>query len=249
MNSFTLKIIALLTMIIDHTGAVFPETFGFQFRVIGRVAFPLYVFLIAEGFRHTKSPGKFLARLFAFAIISEPFFDWALGSAYFPGGVNFLVDTNIFYTLFLGGASIVLYEYVRKKSHIVVALLPFLAFAWLAHILSSDYGAYGVVFIFVMYALPYKGFPFYKGFLLVSMALLCLWQHEWLFRYAFSYGFAQIPPLWWTLIPATLVPVFLVAFYNGKRGPSLKWFFYASYPTHLAVLVSILLISHGYIFS
>jgi len=232
MNAFALKIIALVTMIIDHMGVVFPETFGFEFRIIGRIAFPIYVFLIAEGFKHTKSPGKFLARLFVFAIISEPVFDWAIRGASFPWGVNFFADTNIFYTLFFGGAAIVIYEKIREKFDWVVAILPAAVFALLAeHVFSSDYGAYGVVFIFIMYVVKPKNFS------LAAMAALCVWQHEWMLREAFAHGFDVIPPLGWLLIPATLVSVLLVAFYNGKRGLGLKWFFYASYPVHLAVLV------------
>lgn len=243
MNGFALKIIALITMIIDHMGVVFPETFGFEFRVIGRIAFPIYVFLIAQGFRHTKNPIKFLARLFAFAIISEPVFDWALRGANSLGDVNFFANTNIFYTLFLGGAAITAYKKIREKLHWVVAALPVLVFAWLAeYIFTSDYGAYGVIFIFVMYLLPFDNFPLYKGidsykrFAIISMALLCLWQHEWVFTDALFYGIADVPPIAWMLIPVTLISVLLVAFYNGKRGPNFKWLFYWSYPVHLVVL-------------
>jgi len=235
MNAFALKIIALVTMIIDHVGVVFPEIFGFEFRVIGRIAFPVYVFLIAEGFKHTKCPGKFLIRLFAFAIISEPVFDWAIRGASSPWGVNFFVNTNIFYTLFFGGAAIVVYEKIREKFDWVVALLPVAAFALLAeYVFSSDYGAYGVVFIVIMYVIKPKSFS------LAAMAVLCTWQHEWVFREAFVHGFDAISPFGWWLIPATLVSVVLVAFYNGKRGPGLKWFFYASYPVHLAILAMVL---------
>jgi len=235
MNAFVLKIIALVTMVIDHMGAVFPETFGFEFRVIGRIAFPIYVFLIAEGFRHTKNPKQFLVRLFAFAIISEPVFDWAIRGASFPWGVNFLADTNIFYTLFFGGAAIVSYEKIREKFGWIIAILPVAAFALLAeYVFTSDYGAYGVVFIFIMYVIRHKNLS------LAAMAALCVWQHEWIFRQAFAYGFDTIPPIGWMLIPATLVSVLLVAFYNGKRGLSLKWFFYVSYPVHLAVLAVVL---------
>jgi hypothetical protein len=76
MNAFVLKIIALISMLIDHLGAVIPEVFGFAphdvnvFRVIGRVAFPIFVYLVADGFRRTQNPGWFLLRLGLFAVIS-----------------------------------------------------------------------------------------------------------------------------------------------------------------------------------
>ncbi|MCL1787388.1 MAG: conjugal transfer protein TraX [Defluviitaleaceae bacterium] len=275
MNAFTLKIIALTAMILDHMGVVFPQVFGLEFRVIGRLAFPLYVFLIAEGFRHTKSPGKFLARLFAFALISEPFFDWALRGASFSfgaGGVNFLAHTNIFYTLFLGGLAIVAYEkireiklpppdigsaywtsrntfaklmvgafgfdayhHIREKLKQVAAFAPVAACAALAQYgLTTDYGAYGVLFIFAMYVVRRKGLS------LAVMAGFCIWQHWWVLQDAYADGVAHIPAIVWLMFPATLTAVALVAFYNGKRGPGFKWFFYAAYPAHLAILALLL---------
>ena len=210
-------------MIIDHMGAIMPEFFGLEFRVIGRVAFPIFVYLVAEGFRHTKSPVKFLARLGAFALISEPVFDLALGNS-----VNFVENTNIFYTLFLGGVAIVAYDRLRKA-----AIVPVLMLMWLAEFLSTDYGAYGVAFILLMYAIkPLK-------LRLAAMAVLCMWQHRTLIQFALQgiLFYADQPILLLLMIPATLVPVVLVAFYNGKRGVGFKWFFYASYPVHLAILV------------
>lgn len=241
MNGFALKIIALVAMIIDHTGKAFPGILPFEILVIGRIAFPIYVFLIAEGFCHTKNPVKFLARLFIFAIISEPFFDMALK----PGGINFFASTNIFYTLFLGGAAITIYEYVRKKWHFVeqnmkitsaiVAAMLMVGFAWLAgSVFTSDYGGYGVVFIFCMYLL--RKFDVPKGLMLTAMAVLSLWQYEWMLVYAFTNGITAIPNAMWLVITVTPVSVLLVAFYNGKRGPGWKWFFYWSYPVHLTVL-------------
>ena len=236
MTAFTLKVIALVTMVLDHMGVMFPEIFGFEFRVVGRVAFPLYVFLIAEGFRHTKSPGKFLARLFAFALISEPFFDWALKGAAYPWDANFLANTNIFYTLFLGGAAIVAYKNIREKWHkvVVLPLLPLLIFAALAEVLTADYGAYGVLFIFAMYVIRHRRAS------LGVMAAFCIWQHLWVLENALAYGFTHVSPIVWALFPATLASVALTAFYNGRRGPGFKWFFYGAYPVHLAVLAVML---------
>ncbi|MCL2287285.1 MAG: conjugal transfer protein TraX [Firmicutes bacterium] len=252
MNGFALKIIALTAMIIDHTGKVLPDIFPFEILVIGRIAFPIYVFLIAEGFYHTKNPVRFLVRLFTFAIISESFFDMALNGAYFSfgaDGINFFANTNIFYTLFLGGAAITCYEYVRRKCHFVesdikitsalAAVTLMLGFAWLVgSAFTSDYGGYGVVFIFCMYLL--RKFDLPKGFILTAMAVLSLWQYEWMFVYALTNGLAAVTNAMWLAIAVTLVPVPLAACYNGKRGPGWKWFFYWSYPAHLAVLAVVL---------
>jgi len=241
MNAFTLKIIALTAMIIDHMGVVFPGQFGFEFRVIGRLAFPIYVYLVAEGFKHTKSPAKFLARLFVFAMISQPVFQIALRGVDSFENVSFFANTNIFYTLFFGGAAISAYKYINKANFSIIALLPLLLFMWLAALFSSDYGAYGVIFVFGMYWIGQANngnVP--KGMQIAVMAGLCLWQHNAIIRFALTGYAGYIPILTWMLIPATLLPVLLVGLYNGKRGPSLKWFFYASYPIHLAVLAIIL---------
>ena len=140
MTAFTLKIIALSAMLIDHSAVVFPDIFPFWFRGIGRLAYPIFVYVLAEGFRHTKSPMKFLTRLFTFALISEIPFDLAL-----TGKINFLADTNIFYTLFLGGAAVCLYERFKERHNwqtmaVIAAILPT---AVLAEIMSVDYGGAG----------------------------------------------------------------------------------------------------------
>ena len=258
MNAFTIKIIALVSMLIDHAGAIMPEAFSFApyganiFRVIGRVAFPIFVYLIAEGFRHTKSPWKFLVRLGAFAIISEIPYDIA-----FNNGVNFLANTNIFYTLFLGGTAIFAWETLIKiekddneheEQHrasklrevlatariYIVAIVPLLGAMWLAELLTADYGAYGVLFIFIMYIIrPMK-------WRLAAMVVLCVWQHVWILEHVFAGGY--VPMIHWLMFPATLLPVILFALYNGKRGPGLKWLFYLAYPVHLLIFVAIVFI-------
>ncbi|MCL1882910.1 MAG: conjugal transfer protein TraX [Defluviitaleaceae bacterium] len=234
MNVFILKIVALTTMIIDHIGAVIPEFFGFEpdavniFRVIGRVAFPIFVYLIAEGFRHTRNPAKYLARLGIFALISEIPYDLAL-----IGNIDFFSETNIFFTLFLGGAAIVVFRRFRDESralYLIALIIPVLIFMMLAESLSADYGAYGVLFIFLMYVI--KNFKLR----LFALILLCIYQHHMILSFIVSGHFAYIPVMYLMLLPATLVPALLIAFYNGKRGANLKWFFYAAYPVHLIIL-------------
>ena len=265
MNVFVLKIIALSSMIIDHMGAALPQYFGFEFRIIGRLAFPIFVFLIAEGFRHTGSPERFLVRLGVFAILSEPFFDLAVWTdwsrleqgniLYFAmENINFFYNTNIFYTLYLGGCAIFSYKKLLalpivnqpRRSNSKKAIKPyFLAPVYClsiictmaaAQLLSSDYGAYGVFFIFIMYAIK----PFMLR--LIVMIPLCLWQHNHIISMLFTGQNVHQSLI--MLVLATLIPIPLIAFYNGKRGPNVKWFFYAAYPLHIAIIVGVLFQIH-----
>ena len=228
MTAFTLKIIALVSMLIDHMAVVFPDTFPFWFRGIGRLAWPIFAYLLADGFRHTKSPEKFLMRLLAFAVISEIPYDLAMGNT-----INFVANTNIFYTLFLGGMAIRWYE--RMKTwydwQTVAALGALLPTALSAELLTADYGGMGVFFIFAMYAIkPQRlrlaamcGFALFQFIPLIPAHILGV-------DIRFEYLLA---------IPFALATVPLVAMYSGNRGIRAKWSFYVAYPAHLAVLAVI----------
>lgn len=121
LTAFHLKAIALLTMIVDHTAAtlvsvrlpVYP-----LLRGIGRIAFPIYAFLIAEGCRHTRSREKYLLRLGVFALISQVPFVMAFFPLWWEDALwrNFLEVTNVFYTMFFAVACIHIWETFRRQS-------------------------------------------------------------------------------------------------------------------------------------
>ena len=139
MTNFTIKIIAITAMLIDHTGIIFNLHEGY--RAIGRIAFPLFIYLIAEGCLHTKSMEKYLLRLGLFALISEVPYDLA-----FNENISFLRNTNIFYTLWLGVAAVYFYKKVFNKNF-MLSLIPLGLAMIAAEILASDYGAIGVFFV------------------------------------------------------------------------------------------------------
>jgi len=228
MTAFNLKIIALSAMFIDHIGVAFPEAAPFWFRAVGRLAFPIFVYLLAEGFRHTRSKEKLLMRLLVFAAISEIPYDLVMGNT-----INFAANANIFYTLFLGGVAIWLCERLRTRYgwQTLAVLAAILPTVMVAESLSVDFGGLGVLFIFAMYAIKPKAAR------LIAFGAFALSQFIPLVM-AHSLGIA-IPTEYLIMIPFALATVPLVAFYNCERGIKTqwaKWLFYVAYPAHLAVL-------------
>lgn len=230
MTAFTLKTIAVTSMFLDHMAVAFPEHIPMEFRIAGRLAYPIFVYLVAEGFRHTKSPEKFLLRLFIFALISQIPYDLALAGA--NGQIDFFTNTNIFYTLFLGGVAIYGFEHFMQKNKPTLSILcGLLPAAIVAKTLTTDYGGLGVLFIFAMYVIKKRKLK------LAAFVVFCLSQFIGIVP-MFMAG-EYIRREYWFMIPAALVAVPLIAKYNGQRGYNLKWLFYAVYPAHLTLFAVI----------
>ena len=119
MTRFTLKAIALIAMIINHMGIMLTLALPdhahifIWLRAVGRLVWPIFAVLLAESFWYTKSPEKFLMRLLVFALLSEIPFDIVMGNP-----INFLSNTNIFYTLFLGGMAICWFERLKQRQEL-----------------------------------------------------------------------------------------------------------------------------------
>ena len=211
MSGFILKTIACIAMLVDHVGVVFaaelPEGVYWAMRGIGRLAFPIFCFFIAEGFVRTKSRGRYALRLALFALLSEIPFDLAVS-----GWVMDLSNQNVYLTLLLGLLSLWGYEVLGKRGF---GFLVPIGCACAAQLLGADYGAGGVLLIFVMYA-----FARHAGWQGFAVALVLL-------------GLAgQFHPIQML----GLVGWLLCMFYNGQRGPRMKYAMYAFYPLHLLEL-------------
>lgn len=147
-----LRIIALLTMVIDHVGLIFFPQY-IIFRIIGRLAFPLFAWGIARGYLHTRNVTKYGERLLFLALISQPIFYFAISSDYL----------NICFTLLFGLISI--YAFDKSKSWFLKIFFPILL-AVLAQVLGMEYGAYGVLMILSFFV--FKKWPY----LILSQAVL-----------------------------------------------------------------------------
>ena len=228
-----LKWIAIITMLIDHIGASVIEGYlmnthghslylgyssmtyeqmmawyslDYVLRCIGRVSFPIFCFLLVEGFLHTRDVTKYALRLGLFCIISEIPFDLAFWGEAFRWDYQ-----NVFFTLLLALLGIWGMDYFRKKGKPILGGLCILGGAMLAEVLHTDYGAFGVALIAILYLFHDQKF------------LRTLFGAGVLLLYGGIEGFGAIG-----FLP--------ISFYNGTRGRQPKYFFYVFYPVHLLIL-------------
>ena len=129
-------------MISDHFGMMFFPDYGI-FRIVGRIAFILYAFMLVEGYFHTKNQQKYLGKLFIWALISEIPFDLAnYGKIFYP------IHQNIFWTLFLSSIGI---HFLEKNKELGLKTLTCLVILFLALIFRVDYNIYGILIIWTFY--------------------------------------------------------------------------------------------------
>lgn len=239
MSSFTLKIIALLTMLWDHISYVYPpalilptlfpgisaELFEALFHAsnyIGRVSAPIFLWAIAQGYRHTTDFKKYALRLLLFACLAEG-----------PYYLLFKAHGNIIFTQLIGLLTLGAMDWGNKRrpglGYALAALSVFLS--W--HFALFEGGGRYILFILAFYLTDHR----FVG----KKALL------WLFLY---------PSSRWRLLALTLseglrfsnfvlnafgplLGVGLTFLYNGKKGPDIpftKWLWYVFYPAHLLAL-------------
>ena len=139
-----LKLIAMLTMVIDHIGDIFfPEVFWMRF--VGRIAMPIFAFFIAEGYSYTHDRKKYLLRLGLFALISELPFDFA-----FDRGIT-LTHQNIMLTFFLAVLALLLWDRITQAEgktpvlKILAGCIVIMIISILATLLCSDYSFFGIL--------------------------------------------------------------------------------------------------------
>ncbi len=249
MTQSTLKRLAILFMLCDHfakvvlsTGVLCPVLgiMGNQWLMVslesvGRIAFPIFAWFVAEGCRKTRSFPKYLGRMAIFAVLSEAPFQYCFYSA----GENGLClgCHNVMFTLLLAAAGIYASKCLKDRGipGMPAVLLPGMAAVTLGMVLLTDYNAWGGALILMLYYLPEKRKRL--ALLGVWMTVFMLLWHGWngeTFVWLHPNGFALLCT--WL---GGMISVPLLACYQGKRGRSNKWLFYAFYPVHLALLYGI----------
>ena len=139
-DAFTLKMIAAVTMLIEHMGYIFFPQYIFL-RIIGRISFPIFAFLIVEGFMHTKDVKKYILRMAVFALLTEIPFDFAFEGTFDWG------HQNVLFTFLFAILAMYIDRQYKRKVGIVAAF----AFAFLAEFIGTDYGMFGVIIVMLFY--------------------------------------------------------------------------------------------------
>ena len=213
LSGSALKVIAMISMVIDHVALYLMEhgTVLYEaMRCIGRIAFPVFAFLIAEGFIHTRSRYRYFFTLLGFAVISE--IPWYLLNG--ADGTH-----NVMFTLALGVATLMVLENLLQRS-MVLGFLWTLGMAGLTSWLGVDYEWRGILVIVISYLYNTYAhfFPYSRG-----MQFFCT------FVFMMQYG-----------VIGVVMACMIIYLYDGTRGfvqgSIAKYGFYAFYPIHLFFL-------------
>lgn len=213
-----LKFLACAIMLLDHIGAVLVP--GWTLRIIGRIAFPIFCFLLAEGIHYTKNSGKYLLRLGIGVVLSELPFDLALF-----GGWTWR-HQSVMVTLLLGAMALLA---MKQLSHPLLKAPVLLLFACLAEFLHTDYGGAGVLMVGLFGLTRDRKYGWVIQ--LLGMFLIC----RWIIPGAFiPFGDQYVPIELFALLG--LIPIWLYSGHKCTSSKAVQWAFYLFYPVHLWIL-------------
>ena len=212
LNGNVLKIIALVAMTFDHVGKVFfPETY--LFNIIGRIAYPIFAFMIAEGCYYTRHKARYFSLVFGVGVLCFLGVLLAFGQVYLNILITFSFSIAIIFSL----------NYAIKNKKFYLFILPALiifssALISYCFIDVLDYGFFGVLIPVAIY--------FCKDFRLKLVALA--WG---LLLLGLTYGDVQ----WYAFLS-----LLFIMFYDGTRGKlNLKYLFYVYYPLHFVAIYGV----------
>lgn len=232
-TSMALHIMAMAFMLCDHLwGTVVPG--NEWLTCVGRISFPIFAFLLVEGFFHTRSLKKYILRLLLFAVISEIPFNLMMGSRLF-----YPVHQNVLWSFLIAIGLVLLNERAKQKGKIWLRVLTGVGTVLLGYLLGLvtmvDFYHAGVLTVLVFYFFRGKKWWCYLG------QLVCLWY----INVEMLGGLSYEIELWGgktfflsqqAFALLALVPIWL---YHGKQGyhsKALQLTYYAFYPAHMLLL-------------
>lgn len=222
LTSFALKIVAIVGMTANHAAYLFDGHLPFAAQcalfAVGGLTFPVMAFLLTEGYRHTSDIRRYALRLGVFALVSQ-----------IPYGLFLAHNGNVLFTLLIGLGVLWADDHAPNRGLFWAA-----ACGGALVSLACDWGFVGIVMIYLFKAMRGE-----RGAVAVPVGIAVL-----------TFGLPHLSLLAagvaagdWSALPGVLYPLVgcpltipLIAHYDGRRGRPLKWFFYAYYPAHIAVL-------------
>ncbi len=230
-----LKLIALISMTVDHVVYVcFPnyptDWWIILLHIFGRLAAPIFWYMVAEGYHYTRDVKKYLLRLFVFSVIGHFAYNFAFGIPFVPFRTSCFNQTSVIWPLFLGVLGLAISDSQKLKrwqKTVLIFVLAALAF-------PSDWSSPALLVIL--------NFGWNRGNFKKQMLSMLLWIAVYATVYAIF-----INPLYGAIQMGVALTIPLLKNYNGKRGSfsRMKWLFYLYYPLHLVVCGIIRILAHG----
>ncbi|MGO2082429.1 MAG: TraX family protein [Vagococcus sp.] len=230
-----LKIIAIVSMVIDHftrivlvNGLVMQAPYAhftdYEFNqllllikigsILGRIAFPIFCFLLVEGFVHTRNFKKYLFSLLLSGVLIEFLYNWVFFDKLFYFG-----EQNVFFTLSLG--LVLLFMIKKYKKHLIIVGLMIVTAAYFSYLLRLDGWYYGILLMSTFYLFRDK--KSLKYLVVILVMYLCGLDFTWRAWYDLSFL-------------SSAFSLIIILKYNHQRGATVKYLFYVFYPVHLIVL-------------
>lgn len=230
-TSFSLHVMAMVFMLCDHLwGTIVPGSDWLT--CIGRISFPIFAFLIVEGYFHTKDLKKYVLRMLLFAVIAEIPFNLAMGSSLF-----YPIHQNVLWTYLIAMALIYFNEKVKDKNVFIRVMVGFatVVIGFILGLLTMvDFYHAGVLTVLAFYFFRHKKWWCYIG------QFVCLWYINMELLGGFGYEINLFGETYFFLRQGlallALIPIWL---YRGKQGyysKAVKYTYYAFYPVHLLIL-------------
>lgn len=231
LNVFHLKIIGITFMLLEHVARfltpVLPEHLPIYFIYVGRLVYPIFIFLAVESFFKTHDRITYITRLCFAAMVmmgGNLIMKYWLSEAYVPNEL-FLLSSNIFLSLTVGVSMIGALEYAKIVAWKERWMWYLLAGIFCALTFLTDFSFVGAVLFLLFYFFHNQRRVVYFGYALFCFLLLA-WNWN-------SFGYMLVSPEQWMMIVA--LP--LIMLYNGEPGNGkMKYFFYVFYPFHLWIL-------------
>ena len=226
LNKLTLQIIAMVTMLIDHIGMIL-LTDRLFLRVIGRLAFPIFAFFVAEGCEKTRDLPRYIRRMALFAVLTEIPFDFAHGALWLPE------KQNVLWTFLIAMLCIYVLKKIRSRQGatvgVVLSLLTVAAGFALGELLQAEYGGFGVLSVLVFWGCRdqtwrHSGELFGQGAIYFRTTAIHLLKTGEAVMPIQGLAVFALPLLW---------------LYDGEQGPhskGIQYACYAFYPVHLLIL-------------